>query len=177
MAGEVACVRVRVRVRVRIRVRVRVRVSRWRTSSSQKERISCRMPLMRKYLAEEARGAQPAVRLGQDVWRQGAPSAAQQQHKPVLRERCRVDVRDERGADARKAHNELEVAQRGVLLIVEAHVGLVEYHLRSLRTAVWAAITRGPPFGRATLTWMTASSMIRLIVAESPRLVFLGTSR
>ena len=92
--------------------------SRWRASSSQKERISCRMPLMRKYLAEEARGAQPAVRLGQDVWRQGAPSAAQQQHKPVLRERCRVDVRDERGADARKAHNELEVAQRGVLLIV-----------------------------------------------------------
>ena len=93
---------------------------------------------MRKYLAEEARGAQPAVCLGQDVWRQGAPSAAQQQHKPVLWERCRVDVRDERGANARKAHNELEVAQRGVLLIVEAHVGLVEYHLRSLRTAVWA---------------------------------------
>ena len=79
-----------------------------------------------------------AVCLGRDSWRQGAPSAAQQQHKPVLRERCGVDVRDERGTDARKAHNKLEVAQRGVLLIVEALVGLVEHHLRSLRRAVWA---------------------------------------
>ena len=79
-----------------------------------------------------------AVCLGRDSWRQGAPSAAQQQHKPVLRERCGVDVRDERGTDACKAHNKLEVAQRGVLLIVEALVGLVEHHLRSLRRAVWA---------------------------------------
>lgn len=106
------------------------------------------MPLIKKYLAQ-ARDAS-ASGMPRASWGQGAPSAAQQQHQPVLRKRCGVDVRDERCTDARKAHNELEIAQRGVLDIAEALMGVIEHHLQSLRTEVQAPPPPRPLFWCAT---------------------------
>ena len=95
---------------------------------------------MKKYLAGHRQGVcERLVRARPDRWRRrGAPSAAQQQAQPVLRERRGVGVGDERCSDPRKANDELEVAQRGVLLVVQAIVGFVKHHLRPVRRAVQA---------------------------------------